>query len=111
MLRFRVTNKGCVFLTIILRPAGKFFPAVSITHAADKFRRFAFRSSVTQRIQGNGVGNIGERIAIFRTAEHRSLAIQMNEVAEKDDKQKHSGSYRNADLVARKLHDAHTSLA
>ena len=111
MLRLRVADEGGVFLAIVLKPVRQFFLAVSVTHAADKLAPPPALKCGRAADSAKWSWDPGERIAFFRAAQHRPLTIQVNEIAKENDQQKNAGSCRNADLVARKLHGPHISLA
>src|SRR6266851_3969166 len=51
MLGLGVADKRGVLLSIILGPIRKFLLAVSVAHAADKFRRLTLGTAVTQRLR------------------------------------------------------------
>src|SRR5262249_39766257 len=100
-----------VFLAIILLPCCQFIIAAAIFHSADELAGFTFRGTISQRVQRNRFWYPGERITLCRTAQHRPLPIQPNEITEKDHPQQTTGPQRNAQLCARNLHIFLFSLA
>jgi len=101
MPRFRNADEGCILRALVLGPIGELLLAVSIAHGANERGGNIFRRTITQRIEGNGIGNPGERIAPFRPGQYRPLIVQPQQVAKKNHYQQCSGTCRDSDLGAR----------
>src|SRR5262249_29256340 len=64
VLCFGFTDKGGILLAVVPLPVSELFVAVSIAHGVQVFGRQALGGSVAQRVERDGVGCPGKRIAI-----------------------------------------------